>query len=76
MPLPGPLVAMLRSHQEQARERKAAGNLWAESDYVFTKPLGGPLSPNTDYHDWKRLLEDAESGTAGCTTPGTRPPPC
>jgi hypothetical protein len=24
----------------------------------FTKPLGGPLSPNTDYHDWKRLLED------------------
>lgn len=23
------------------------------------KRLGGPLSPNTDYHDWKRLLEDA-----------------
>lgn len=60
VPLPGPLVAMLRSHQEeQARERKAAGSLWVESDYVFTKPLGGPLSPNTDYHDWKRLLEDA-----------------
>lgn len=32
---------------------------WEESDYVFTKPLGGPLSRNTDYHDWKRLLEDA-----------------
>lgn len=30
-----------------------------ESDYVFAQPLGGPLSPNTDYHDWKRLLEDA-----------------
>lgn len=61
VPLPGPLVAMLRQHAEaQARERKAAGNLWAESDYVFTKPLGGPLSPNTDYHDWKRLLEDAK----------------
>jgi integrase len=60
VPLPGPLVAMLRSHAAaQAREREAAGNLWAESDYVFTKPLGGPLSPNTDYHDWKRLLEDA-----------------
>ncbi|MCX5462253.1 tyrosine-type recombinase/integrase [Streptomyces sp. FT1] len=60
VPLPGPLVAMLRSHKEaQARERKTAGNLWTESDYVFTKPLGGPLSPNTDYHDWKRLLEDA-----------------
>jgi hypothetical protein len=42
------------------RERKAAGDLWAESDYVFTKPLGGPLNPNTDYHDWKWLLEDAK----------------
>ncbi|WP_042420422.1 tyrosine-type recombinase/integrase [Streptacidiphilus anmyonensis] len=61
VPLPGPLVAMLRSHaEEQARERGAAGDLWTESDYVFTKPLGGPLSPNTDYHDWKRLLEDAK----------------
>lgn len=60
VPLPGPLVAMLRAHADtQARERKAAGDLWTESDYVFTKPLGGPLSPNTDYHDWKRLLEDA-----------------
>ncbi|BBC95013.1 site-specific integrase [Streptomyces rochei] len=60
VPLPGPLVVMLRAHAEsQARERKMAGDLWIESDYVFTKPLGGPLSPNTDYHDWKRLLEDA-----------------
>lgn len=60
VPLPGPLVVMLRAHAEQqARERKAAGSLWVESDYVFTKPLGGPLSPNTDYHDWRRLLEDA-----------------
>jgi integrase len=52
---------MLRSHAEaQARERKTAGDLWVESNYVFTKRLGGPLSPNTDYHDWKRLLEDAQ----------------
>lgn len=61
VPLPSPLVVMLRAHaEEQARERKAAGNLWTESDYVFTKPLGGPLIPNTDYHAWKRLLEDAD----------------
>ncbi|MEU1673812.1 site-specific integrase [Streptomyces roseifaciens] len=60
VPLPGPLVRMLRAHKEvQARERQAAGDLWSESEYVFTKPLGGPLSPNTDYHDWKKLLEDA-----------------
>ncbi|MFI7357492.1 tyrosine-type recombinase/integrase [Streptomyces avidinii] len=60
VPLPGPLVRMLRAHKEvQARERKAAGDLWTGSEYVFTKPLGGPLSPNTDYHDWKKLLGDA-----------------
>jgi hypothetical protein len=47
--LPGPLVVMLRTHRKaQARERTTAGDLWIESDYVFTKPLGGPLSPNTD----------------------------
>ena len=50
MPLPGPLVAMLRAHREtQARERKAAGDLWTESDYVFTKPPGGPLSPDNGF---------------------------
>ncbi|MYV88866.1 site-specific integrase [Streptomyces sp. SID1034] len=60
VPLPGPLVRMLRAHREaQARERKAAGDQWTESEYVFTKPLGGPLSPNTDYHDWKKLIGDA-----------------
>ncbi|MFD7237613.1 tyrosine-type recombinase/integrase [Streptomyces syringium] len=60
VPLPGPLVRMLRVHKGvQARERKAAGDLWTESEYVFTKPLGGPLSPNTDYHDWKKLIGDA-----------------
>ncbi|MFZ3558801.1 MULTISPECIES: tyrosine-type recombinase/integrase [unclassified Streptomyces] len=60
VPLPGPIVAMIRAHaDEQERERKAAGDLWTESEYVFTKLLGGPLSPNTDYHDWKDLLEAA-----------------
>ncbi|WP_327253654.1 tyrosine-type recombinase/integrase [Streptomyces sp. NBC_01244] len=60
VPLPGPLVRMLRAHKEvQARERKAASDLWTESEYVFTKPRGGPLSPNTDYHDWKKLIGDA-----------------
>ncbi len=77
VPLPGPLVEMLRLHAwEQEIERKTAGDLWIESDYVFTKPLGGPLSPNTDYHDWKRLLEDAASVTPAFMTPVTRPPPC
>ncbi len=26
---------------------------------VFASPTGGPLSPNTDFHVWKRLLRDA-----------------
>lgn len=65
VPLPGPLVVMLRKHKEvQTRERKTAGNLWTESDYVFTKPLGRPSARNTDYHDWKKLLEDAEARDA------------
>uniref|UniRef100_UPI000A948C49 hypothetical protein n=1 Tax=Streptomyces canus TaxID=58343 RepID=UPI000A948C49 len=42
-----------------SRAPLAAGDLWEASAYVFTKPLGGPLSRNTGYHDWKRLLEDA-----------------
>jgi integrase len=26
---------------------------------VFASPSGQPLHPNTDYHEWKRLLKDA-----------------
>lgn len=41
VPPPGPLVLMLGQHAEkQAYERKAEANLWSESEYVFTKPLG------------------------------------
>jgi len=39
---------------------------------VFTSPTGRPLNPNTDYHEWKKLLKDAGVGTAGSTTHGTR----
>lgn len=74
VPLPGPLGMMLRTHKEaQKREREIAGNLWMKSEYVFTKPLGGPLSPNTDYHDWKRLLEDAGVRDGRLHDAATRP---
>ena len=57
---------MLRKHVDaQARQRQAAGDLWVVSDYVSNKRLGGPLSPNTNYHDWKQLLTDA-SVRAAC----------
>ncbi|MFG2263413.1 tyrosine-type recombinase/integrase [Streptomyces sp. NPDC048720] len=58
--LPDPLIKLLRKHrEEQDRERVEAGADWEDKGYVFTSPTGGPLSPNTDYHVWKRLLRDA-----------------
>ncbi|MET7742077.1 site-specific integrase [Streptomyces sp. NPDC005385] len=58
--LPDPLIKMLRKHrEEQDRERAEAGAEWQDKGYVFTSPTGEPLSPNTDYHVWKRLLRDA-----------------
>jgi integrase len=53
------LIKLLRQHQEeQERERIAAGAEWEAKGYVFASPTGGPLSPNTGHHVWKRLLRD------------------
>ena len=58
--LPNELVTLLKQHKaEQEREQLKAGELWAETGYVFTTPSGGPLNPRTDYTEWKRLLERA-----------------
>ncbi|MET7694152.1 site-specific integrase [Streptomyces sp. NPDC005483] len=58
--LPAPLIKLLRKHkEEQDRQRAEAGADWEDKGYVFATPTGGPLSPNTDYHVWKRLLRDA-----------------
>ncbi|MBO2453654.1 site-specific integrase [Actinomadura barringtoniae] len=58
--LPAPLVDLLKDHQaKQAAERETARQIWHEGGYVFTKPDGQPLNPNTDYHDWKALLKEA-----------------
>ncbi|MDT7552141.1 MAG: polymerase subunit gamma/tau, partial [Pseudonocardiales bacterium] len=58
--LPAELVVLLVRHrEEQARERTKAEQLWRDSGYVFTTPLGEPVNPSTDYHQWKRLLADA-----------------
>ncbi len=37
----------------------AAGADRQGKGYVFASPVGGPLSPNTDFHVRKRLLRDA-----------------
>ncbi len=58
--LPSQLVALLRAHRAvQQRERAIARQLWHEGGWLFASPTGQPLNPNTDYHEWKRLLKDA-----------------
>lgn len=58
--LPDELVRLLRQHrQEQERERETAAQLWTDGGWVFATPTGKALNPNTDYHEWKRLLRDA-----------------
>jgi integrase len=59
--LPGQLTALLRRHRaEQQAELEAARQLWHDEGWVFATPTGLPLSPNTDYHEWKQLLALAE----------------
>lgn len=58
MGLPDELVHLLKQHHEQqAREREVAGELWQRSDYVFTTPTGEPLHPRTDHSERRRLLD-------------------
>lgn len=55
--LPEPVIRLLEAHREQQEtERKEARQLWHDKGYVFTKPNGEPLNPNTDYREWKELL--------------------
>jgi integrase len=39
------LVAVLRGQRKLQAEEKLASVVWADSDYVFTKPGGGPYHP-------------------------------
>jgi integrase len=58
--LPDEVAQLLRRHREaQVAERAQARQLWVDKDYVFTGPTGEPLNPNTDYHHWKDLLQEA-----------------
>jgi integrase len=55
--VPGELVTLLRLHAKaQEGEREKAGQMWVDGGWVFATPTGGPINPNTDYHEWKRLL--------------------
>ncbi len=45
--LPAQLVTLLQEHRTQQDAEQAAAS-----------PTGGALNPNTDYHEWKSLLEE------------------
>jgi integrase len=46
IPLPRPLVAILKAHRKrQLEERFKAGSKWWETGLVFTAKLGGPIEP-------------------------------
>jgi integrase len=54
------LIELLRQQrEEQAPERAVAGQMWQNGGWLFASPTGHPLNPNTDYHEWKRLLRQA-----------------
>jgi integrase len=58
--LPDQLVGLLKLHrEEQEQERRRAGQLWEEGEWVFASRVGRPLNPNSDYHEWKALLKAA-----------------
>lgn len=58
---PDALVELLEEHRErQAGERTAARQLWNEGGWVFASPVGAPLIPNSDYHEWKALLRASD----------------
>jgi integrase len=58
--LPAPLLEQLKLHaSEQAMERRNAGDLWQDGDWLFTSETGTPLNHRTDEQHWKQLLDAA-----------------
>ena len=55
----GMQVTLLQEHRaQQDAEQAAARQLWQGEGWVFASSTGGALNPNTDYHEWKSLLEE------------------
>jgi integrase len=58
--LPDELVQLLVAHRSvQDEQRVKARQLWQEGGWVFTSATGRPLSLNSDYREWKALLQAA-----------------
>jgi integrase len=64
-------IAALRDHQlRQQAERAAAGTRWTETGYVFTTPVGRPVSPDRITRLFAKLV--ADSGLPPVTLHGLR----
>ncbi len=48
-----------RQKEKQAELRRLAGNMWIESNFVFTNKIGENLSPQTVYLNFKKLVAAA-----------------
>ncbi len=63
VPLSPELVELLRVHREiQDLEKMMTGAAYAQHDFVFARPDGGPVSPEADWHEWKAVLSEAGVG--------------
>jgi integrase len=61
LPIPTPLVGILRAHRiRHQEERLAAGPAWRESGMVFTTTQGGYLEPRNVNRAFRALCERAE----------------
>jgi integrase len=61
IPLPAPLVAVLRRHKAmQAGEQLAAGPRWKKTGLVFTTPIGTPIEPRNINRTFEALCVKAE----------------
>jgi site-specific recombinase XerD len=61
IPLPPPLIPLLKLHQEvQQADRAAVGEKWQDWDLVWCRPDGNPIEARDDWEEWKELLQLAE----------------
>jgi integrase len=61
--VPGAIIGALRDHKErQAVERDASRRRWHDTNLVFCRPDGYPLSGSVVTHRFQELLEDAGLG--------------
>lgn len=50
-------VLLNRVQQDQKKNKKLFGKEYIESDYIFTRQMGGLISPNTVSSVWRKILK-------------------